>query len=348
MQKCFRDNFFSSISPQIVEMTKGKKILGLYIMFGIVTLMSSWGFLVHRTVNQLAVYEMPKELRGFFIDHLEYMVRNAPRPDIRRNQDSTEATKHFIDLEMYGDSAQWKMPMKWEDAVRVYSKDTLLKYGYLPYLVMMVKDSLTNAFKRNNIDSILYYAADLGHYIGDAHVPLHATANYDGQLTNQRGLHSLWESFIPELELDKYDLRSKHKASYLNHPEHELWAAIRQSYALLPQLFEEEKTVSKNFTDSTKFRTQIRRGREVKSYSAEFAKAYGNALGPTINTQLTRSADMLADFIYTCWVDAGRPSLSYNHSKKNKREIKKEVRAFHKNQLIKDSLLFARKMNFGD
>src|SRR5690348_3898476 len=148
-------------------MFKGRKILGACMLVSIVTLISSWGFLVHRTVNQLAVYELPKDLRSFFIDHMEYLVRNAPRPDIRRNQDSTEATKHFIDLEMYGDSAAWKMPLKWEDAVRIYSKDTLYKYGYVPYLIMMVKDSLTNAFRRNNTDSILYYSADLGHYIGD-------------------------------------------------------------------------------------------------------------------------------------------------------------------------------------
>jgi hypothetical protein len=329
-------------------MTKGWKFLSLCILLGAAILVSSWGFLVHRTVNQLAVYEMPKELRGFFIDHMEYMVRNAPRPDIRRNQDSTEATKHFIDLEMYGDSAQWKMPMKWEDAVRVYSKDTLLKYGYLPYLVMMVKDSLTNAFRRNNTDSILFYAADLGHYIGDAHVPLHTTANYDGQLTNQRGLHSLWESTIPEIELGNYNLHSKHKASYLSNPERELWTDIRQSYSLLPQLFQEEKEASKNFSDTTKFRTQVRRGREVKSYSSEFAKAYSERLGSTINTQLTRSADMLADFIYTSWVDGGKPSLSFNNSKQEKKEVKKEMKAFRKNELIKDSLLLVRKMNFND
>jgi hypothetical protein len=311
-------------------------------------LFSSWGFLVHRTVNQLALYELPKDLRSFFIEHLEYMVRNAPRPDIRRNQDSTEATKHFIDLEMYGDSSAWKMPMQWDAAVRVYSRDTLLKYGYLPYLIMMVKDSLTNSFRSNNKDSILYFAADLGHYIGDANVPLHTTVNYDGQLTNQRGLHSLWESMIPEMELENYDLSSKHKAGYLPHPEQQLWEAIRQSYSLIPQLLQQEKETSKTFTDSTKFRTQVRRGREVKSYTSGFAKAYSEALGSTINTQLIRSADLFADFVYTSWVDAGKPTLSYDHSKKEKKELKKELKAFRKNELIRDSLLLVKKMNFAD
>ena len=329
-------------------MIKGRKLLISIALIAFSLVFVSWGFLVHRTVNQLALYELPKDLRGFFVEHMDYMVRNAPRPDIRRNQDSTEASKHFIDLEMYGDSAAWKMPMKWEEAVRIYSKDTLYKYGYVPYLIMMVKDSLTDAFRSNNADRILYYAADLGHYIGDAHVPLHTTVNYDGQLSNQRGLHSLWESMIPELELETYNLSSKHEATYLAHPEQEIWTAIRQAYSLVPQLLQEEKEASKNFTDSTKFRTQVRRGREVKSYTTAFATAYSERLGPTINTQLTRSADLFADFIYTSWVDAGKPTLSYDHSRKKKKEIKKELKAFRKNHLIRDSMLLVRKISYGD
>ena len=316
-------------------------------LLAVLVVCGSWGFLVHRTVNQLAIYELPGNLRAFFFQNMDYVVKNAPRPDLRRNQDSTEATKHFIDLEMYGDSAGWKMPMVWEEAVRIYTKDSLLKYGYLPYLIMRVKDSLTTAFKRGNKDSILFFATDLGHYIGDAHVPLHTTVNYDGQLTNQRGLHSLWESMIPELEIDKYNLSSNHSAKYLGNPEREIWNAIRESYNLLGDVFQQEKEASKNFTDSTKFRTQVRRGREVKGYTSAFASAYSQRLGKSINVQLTRSADLLADFIYTSWVDAGKPDLA-DVSKKDKKEIKKQVKAFRKNELIRDSLLISRKINFSE
>ena len=321
----------------------------LYIggLLAVLVVCGSWGFLVHRTVNQLAIYELPGNLRGFFFQNMDYMAKNAPRPDLRRNQDSAEATKHFIDLEMYGDSAAWKMPMEWEEAVRRYTKDSLLKYGYLPYLIMRVKDSLTTAFKTRNKDSILFYAADLGHYIGDAHVPLHTTVNYDGQLSNQRGLHSLWESMIPELEIDKYDLSSSHKAKYLDHPEQQIWNAVRQSFVLLNDVFQQEREASKNFTDSTKFRIQVRRGREVKSYTPAFASAYSKRLGKTINQQLIRSADLLADFIYTAWVDAGKPNLT-TITKAEKKEIKKQFKAFRRNELIRDSLLIARKISSGE
>jgi hypothetical protein len=35
---------------------------------------------------------------------------------------------------------------------------------------------------------ILFIAADLGHYIADAHMPLHTSDNHDGQLTDQKGI----------------------------------------------------------------------------------------------------------------------------------------------------------------
>lgn len=315
-----------------------KAILLTLIIHGL----GSWGFLVHRTVNQLAVYQLPKPMRGLFYSHRSYLVENAPRPDIRRNDDSTEAPKHFIDLEMYGDSAAWKMPWKWEEAAKVYSRDSLLKYGYLPYHLITMKNKLTEAFRDGIADSILFYAADLGHYIGDANVPLHTSVNYDGQLSGQKGLHSLWESMIPELELDRYNLYSRHKAVYLSNPEEAVWQTIRRSYSLLGDVFGQEKEASKTFTDSTKYRFQTRRGREVRSYTTEFAKAYSQRLGATINEQLLHSANLIADFWYTAWVDAGRPDLS-GLSKKEKKIFKSEIKALRKGELLAKGLLLAKK-----
>ncbi len=103
-------------------MQKGKLILFISGLILLLMVCGSWGFLAHRTVNQLAVYELPGKLRVFFHQNLEYMVKNAPRPDIRRGQDSTEATKHFIDFEAFGDSAQWKMPAQWDEVLKLYSQ----------------------------------------------------------------------------------------------------------------------------------------------------------------------------------------------------------------------------------
>lgn len=306
----------------------------------------SWGFLVHRSINQLAVYQLPVAMRPFFYEHMAYLVKHSVRPDQRRNFDSKEAPKHFIDAEAYGDSALWTMPYSWNKAVELYAADSLEKYGYAPYWIMVMKEKLTDVFKAEQADSILYYAADLAHYVGDINVPLHTTLNYDGQLTGQRGLHALWESTIPEMEINQYQLYNRHRARYYNNPERAIWKAARNAYALLPTIFEIEKSVSKAFTDSTKYRIQMRNGREVKSYSSAFARAYGKQLSPTINQQLLASANLITDLWYTCWVDAGKPNL--NRLLKNtgtddlKNQMKQEWKWYRNNQLIKENKLMAR------
>jgi len=308
---------------------------------------SSWGFLMHRTITQLSVYQLPAEMQPFFHQNLDYLVRNSPRPDQRRNSDSTEDTKHFIDFEAYGKDAPNKMPTKWNAAVKKYSRDTLLKYGHVPYWVVTMQERLTNAFRKANRDSILFYATDLAHYIEDAHVPLHTTLNYDGQLTDQKGLHSLWESMIPELTLDEFNLKADKSASYLKSPEREIWKAVRHSYSLVAKVLATERMVSKKFTDSTKYRYQNRNGRNVRSYTRDFALAYGKALEPMVNDQAIRAANLVADFWYTAWVDAGKPNLKKLLTKKwdaaEEAKLQEEINAYRKDELMKNKLLLSKK-----
>jgi hypothetical protein len=323
-----------------------KKFALTVLITSVLIISTGWGFLVHKTVHQLAVYELPETMLPFFYQQMDYLVTNAPRPDMRRNEDSTEATKHFIDLEMFGDRAATKMPLDWNRAVQKYTADTLLKYGYVPYHIIYMKGKLTEAFRKGNKDSILFYAADLGHYIGDVHVPLHTTVNYDGQLTDQKGLHSLWESMIPELEIGNYSLYSTHKATYLKKPAEAVWQAVRKAAGLVPDMLLKEKEVSKGFTEEQKFRVQIRRGKESKSYTTAFAKAYATALGTTINEQLRSSADLIADFWYTSWVDAGKPDLSRINtgwSVEAEQKLAAELKAFHENKLLENKLLLSKK-----
>ena len=326
-------------------MRRFKKWFGLCVLTISIIGLSSWGFLVHKTIHQLAVYQLPESISPFFYANMDKLVADAGRPDMRRNTDSTEATKHFIDIEAYGEDAIRKMPLEWEAATKIYAKDSLLKYGYVPYQVIFTKEKLVEAFKKKNKDSIVYYAADLGHYIGDAHVPLHTTLNYDGQLTDQKGLHSLWESMIPELEIGTYNLFTKHKAKYLNKPSLAIWKAVRKANELLPEMLSKEKEVTLKFTEAEKFRVQMRRGKEVKSYTTAFAKAFASSLKNSINNQLLASSSLIADFWYTAWIDAGKPDLSglVNHALENQSSFDKELALFQQNQLIKANKLIAKK-----
>jgi hypothetical protein len=152
---------------------------------------------------------------------------------------------------------------------------------------------------------------------------------------------------VPEIEIGNYNLSTTHTAQYLKQPEKAIWGAIRKAHALLPDVFAKEKALSAQFTPERKYRTQVRRGKEVKGYSTEFIKAYAASLKNTINEQAIQSANLVADFWYTAWVDAGKPDLSLLYggglSAKAKSKLEKELVAFRTNRLVKDSLLRALK-----
>ena len=308
---------------------------------------SSWGFLAHKTIHQLAIYSLPKKMGNFFYKNIDYEVYNSVRPDVRRNTDKTEATKHFIDIDapIFGENPLETMPKTWEEAVKKYSADTLRKYGTVPWEIMQLQTKLTNAFRNKLKDSILYYSADLGHYISDAHVPLHTTINYDGQLTNQRGLHSLWESTVPEMNLETYNLYQDHKAKYLKDPLAVIWVKIKQSKMMLDKVLSDEISASDGFTDEKKFKRSERFGVMRKNYSGEFAKAYAERLGNTVNERILESARCVSDFWFTAWVDAGCPDLSdiQTISDEDKAKFKSEKKIWKHNELLKNGLLQSRK-----
>jgi hypothetical protein len=320
-----------------------------FILIAVVIFFSSWGYLVHRTIHQLAIYKLPAGLQTFFYNNKETLVLDAPRPDQRRFKDSTEANKHFIDLEYYSEADRYHMPQTWDEAIKKFPADTLRKYGTSPYNIIAVYDKLVRAFRNREKDSILFYAADLGHYIADAHVPLHTSLNYDGQLTHQQGVHDLWETTVPELVLNEYNLYSKKKAKYIASIPKATWDIVYHTHSLLPDLFATELEVSKQFTDSTKYQWQFRWGKNRRFYSSDFARVYNQKLKHSINKQLLLSAENIASFWYSAWVDAGKPDLtSLNTKAVDAQQLKGELKLYKKNKLIETKQLIAKEVKTDD
>lgn len=186
--------------------------MGTFLLF------SNWGFFAHERINRLAVFTLPPEMIGFYKKNIRYITEASVNPDRRRFSSVDEAPRHYIDLDHYGDSALYKMPRYWQAAVQKYSEDTLKAYGIVPWHINRMYYSLKEAFLIRDPERILKISAELGHYIADAHVPLHTTENYNGQLTGQEGIHAFWESRLPELFSDDFDYFVG-KAEYISNPQ---------------------------------------------------------------------------------------------------------------------------------
>jgi hypothetical protein len=284
-----------------------KKGLNIILCLCVLVLYSSWGFYAHRQINRLAVFTLPPEMIGFYKANLSYITEAAVNADRRRFAVVDEAPRHYIDIDHYGDSAVYIMPRYWNDAVERYGEDTLKAYGILPWHVNVMYYRLRDAFMVKDPMRILSLSADLGHYIGDAHVPLHTTENYNGQLTGQEGIHAFWESRIPELFSTEFDFFVG-KASYIDNPQLAIWAVIEQTHRELDSVLIIEKRLSRQFGER-KYSFESRGNQTVRVYSYEFSKAYMDALEGMIERQMRGAIKTLADFWYTAWVDAGQPEL---------------------------------------
>lgn len=274
---------------------------------GIFLLGSGWGFFAHKKINRLAVFTLPPEMIGFYKKNIEYITDAACNPDRRRYAVADEAPKHYIDLDDYGDSAVYKLPRYWKDAVEKYGKDSLEAHGTVPWTIHAVFQNLRDAMFIRDPKKILRYSAELGHYLADAHVPLHTTSNYDGQKTGQNGIHGFWESRVPELHFSEYDFLVG-KARHISNTQQEAWQIVISTSKAVDSVLRFEKELTE--TDgSEKYNFEQRNRQTVKVYSTGFSKKYHEKLNGMIERQMKRSVKAVGDFWYTAWVDAGQPDL---------------------------------------
>lgn len=268
----------------------------------------TWGFYAHKLINRQAVFSLPPELIVFYKKNIRFIEEASIDPDRRRYAVDGEAVKHYIDIDHYGDSAIYNMPRYWRDAVALYTEDTLRTYGIVPWQIYFSYQQLRDAFFVKDPKRILRLSSDLGHYIADAHVPLHTTKNYNGQFSNQYGIHAFWESRLPELFAESYDMFVG-KATYLPQPQLEAWRAVTSANMALDSVLSFEKKLSQK-SEKHKYNYESRGTQTIKVYSQKYATQYHEMLNGMVERQLRSSIKMIADFWFTAWVDAGQPDLS--------------------------------------
>ncbi|WP_374950291.1 zinc dependent phospholipase C family protein [Mucilaginibacter sp.] len=285
-----------------------RSLLTLITGIIIVTICCSWGFFAHHRIHRLAVFTLPKGMSAFYKSNIEFITAHAISADKKRYVDSSEAPHHFLDADHYGKQPFKNIPQHWIDAAAKYSSDTLNKYGTVPWAITSNYYWLVRAFKAHDTTAILTLSANLGHYVSDAHVPLHLTQNYDGQLTNQPGLHAFWESRLPELFSNDYHYNVG-KARYIANPLAEAFRICRTSFKSLDTVLRAERLLNRNFTDATKYAMEQRGNRKVKVYSVAYSRAYHKALQGMVQRRMRSSILAVGSFWFSAWVDAGQPNL---------------------------------------
>ncbi len=317
------------------------KLIG-FLALGIGFLTLSWGIVGHERINKAAVMALPKPLQVFFYNHIDFITQEASVPDIRKYalKYKEENARHYMDLENFGPMES--LPQTLDEATKKYDAKFLNDNGILPWYIEDMMAKLTKAFKDKNRAEILFLAADLGHYIGDAHMPLHTSANHDGQLSDQKGIHSLWESRLPELFAKNYKLNVP-EAHYYEDVHKATWDMIKDTHSLVQPLLEVDKKLRTATPENKVFEVDAE-GKIVKTKynSAKFSDEYASKLHADLNgmveSQMKKAITATASFWYTAWVNAGKPDLSdldaTSVTQRNYQSLQDDLKMFQKGNLF--------------
>lgn len=225
----------------------------------------------------------------------KYVAGKILDQDIDLPLDSV-ASRLNIDLSIYSDS-------------KIHIEEHFSQEGIVPYHLYHYYFALVNAFEERNPKKILRRANDIGHYIADAHVPLHTTKNYNGQLTNQIGIHAFWENRIPELLGDTEFDYLVGKAEYIENVRDFFWSIVLKSHSLKDKVLEAEKRVSNSFPDNEKYEFIERNGIITRVQSEKYTRAFNKEMNGMVEMRMRDAIKALGDTWYTAWIDAGQPEL---------------------------------------
>jgi hypothetical protein len=270
----------------------------------------AWGFYAHGIINRQAVFLLTPELLKYYRSHIDYLVEHSTDPDKRRYMVKEEGPRHYIDLNHYGEYPFSSLPRKYAEAEVKYGKDSLQAHGVVPWHVNIMLHRLSKAFKEKSMEAVLQLSAELGHYVSDAHVPLHTSSNHNGQKTGQRGIHGFWESRVPELLCEsEFDFLIG-KSLYIDDPLSFIWKRVLESAAAVDSVLQFERDLTLIYPEHIKYAFEDRKGKVVKQYSSAFTKDYNAKLDNMIEKRMRAATYAVACFWYTAWVDAGQPQLT--------------------------------------
>ena len=302
----------------------------------------SWGIFGHEHINNAAVMALPNPLQTFFYNHIDFITQESTVPDLRiyTLNEKEEFPRHFIDVENFGPLDS--IPRSFELAKKKYDDKFLSSNGTLPWRINEIMTKLTKAFKEKRKTEILLLAGDLGHYIGDAHMPLHTSANYNGQLSNQKGIHSLFESSIVGKFGKDYNYYTG-EAQYIENIEIAIWDIIKDSHSLVQPLLLADKKLREKYTENKMYETD-ENGKIVKSkynslvYSKEYTNELHEALNGMVEKQIRKAIVNTSNFWYTAWKNAGQPDLTDLDAKeltnRNSKKLKQDLKLWKKGKVF--------------
>jgi hypothetical protein len=265
----------------------------------------AWGLEIHRQLTRRAIDGLPPELKPFFATQRDFIIEHSIDPDEWRvvglsGALGEEGPNHQLDLDALDDPPPFRnVPREWNAFVAKYGAERANKAGRLPWRTQEISDRLVGMFKDIGkptapyaAENVGYLAAVLSHYLEDAMVPFHATANYDGQMTNQRGIHGRFETELPLRNASSLTLAPV-TISHIGDVRDFVFDRLVESQSLVAPVLQADRRAAA--------------GREV--YDDAYYAAFAQGAKPILEKRMSEASSSVASAIVSAWEQAGKPPL---------------------------------------
>jgi len=268
-----------------------KKIYSTVLILFCSSLFIGWGGVGHKIINRNATLSFPQEMSHFQYWG-DFLASYSSEADYRKNSNEDEAPKHYIDIDNYPEFVtSGRISSDFDSLVAKYGYSFVLDQGILPWAILATFDSLQVAFEKRHWQKAKLFAADLGHYIGDGHMPLHITRNFNGQFTNQFGIHSRYESGMLQ-RFSEQIVYEGENAKYVTNISDYIFNFIYFNYSYVDSVLEADEVATRSAGSI-----------ENEAY---YSKLWGLSNSFTI-LLLKNASYNLATLMYTAWINAGSP-----------------------------------------
>jgi hypothetical protein len=256
-------------------------------------MLMSWGNTGHRIISGKAALSFNAEMEDFQM-WVDALIEHASDADIRKQWDPDEGPRHYIDIDLYDEFQLFgTIPQNIEDAIAQHGYSFVYDAGVLPWATLKTYDSLVACFQRLDWDRAVLYAADLGHYVADGHMPLHITANYDGQYTGNYGIHSRYESSMVNTYQGQI-LYEGFEIEPIPDVRQYIFDYLYSNYA---------------YVDSVLAADDYAKSVNSNTSSSEYKQALWQETGGFTVMLFEKASHSLAELIYSAWAEAGKPKL---------------------------------------
>lgn len=288
-----------------MRLTVAGPIVALSLMAAAGQTTSAWGLDVHRMITRRAVLGLPAEIRPFFEARVEFVSEHSVDPDMwrmigLRGERGEEDPNHFLDIDGLDEPRPFGgVPRDWDAYVKRYGAERANRTGRLPWRVEEIYGLLVGRFQEAaknpggyGAENAAYISAVLAHYLEDAHQPFHGVVSYDGQATNQRGIHSRFEN----------DVVLRNRATLAFSP-----VKIRPIPNVKDFIFETIVTGEPLVEHILAADRKAAAGREF--YDDAYYAAFFRDVRPIIERRISEASSAVASVIVAAWTEAGKPPL---------------------------------------